>query len=281
MYSTIKKIAAQQKLELLRVHPLSGGDINQVFLLNCTSRDYVLKLNAVGGIQNLFETEAKGLSLLAHSKSFKTPTVINFGETDEQIYLLLEYIIPGTKPVNFWLKFSELLAKLHKNDSPRFGLDYPNFIGSLNQENNWHATASEFYICERLEPQFKMAQDKGFLFSNLDSFFKTLSEEIPNESPSLIHGDLWNGNYLVSSSGQPVLIDPAVAYAPREMDLAMMQLFGGFPSEVTSIYNEIFPITENWKERVSLWQLYYLLAHLNLFGGSYLSQVQSILKRYT
>jgi fructosamine-3-kinase len=97
----------------------------------------------------------------------------------------------------------------------------------------------------------------------------------------LIHGDLWNGNYLISELGEPTLIDPAVAYAPREMDLAMMQLFGGFPSDVYSSYNEEFPLIENWKDRTPIWQLYYLLVHLNLFGSGYFQQVNSIVKRYS
>ena len=111
--------------------------------------------------------------------------------------------------------------------------------------------------------------------------YSQISEEIPDEAPSLIHGDLWNGNYMVSNKGEPTLIDPAVAYAPREMDIAMMHLFGGFPQDVYSIYNEQFPLVENWKDRISLWQLYYLLVHLNLFGSSYLSQVKGIIKRYS
>jgi fructosamine-3-kinase len=126
-----------------------------------------------------------------------------------------------------------------------------------------------------------MAFDKGYEFKDLKRFYSNISDAIPNEAPSLIHGDLWNGNYLVSECGEPTLIDPAVAFAPREMDLAMMQLFGGFSSEVYLLYDERFPLPDQWKERIGIWQLYYLLVHLNLFGSGYYHQVHSIVKQYS
>jgi Fructosamine-3-kinase len=207
--------------------------------------------------------------------------VLASGIYKDRSYLILEYIAPGNPASTFWSQFAENLAKLHHTTQPHFGLDHDNYIGSLPQSNKMEITASEFYINQRLEPQLKRARDSGFSFSNLDRFFTTISEVIPNEVPSLIHGDLWNGNFLISEKGDAALIDPAVAFAPREMDLAMMQLFGGFPSEVFSMYNEHFSLTENWKERTSLWQLYYLLVHLNLFGAGYLLQVNAILKKYS
>ena len=125
-----------------------------------------------------------------------------------------------------------------------------------------------------------MAKDRGFHFTDLELFYKNISSEIPNEPPALVHGDLWSGNYMVLKTGNPALIDPAVAFAPREMDLAMMQLFGGFSEEVFRLYDEIFPLENNWKNRIPLWQLYYLLVHLNLFGSGYLSRVQRIVGSY-
>ena len=126
-----------------------------------------------------------------------------------------------------------------------------------------------------------MASENGFQFKKLTSFYKTISKIIPNEAPSLIHGDLWSGNYMVSKKSQAVLIDPAVAFAPREMDIAMMKLFGGFSEELIINYNSIFPLEKGWEDRVSLWQLYYLLVHLNLFGSSYLPKVKSIINKYS
>ena len=281
MFSFLQKIVAQKNFELLEVKRLSGGDINDVFLLKCTASYFVIKLNHADKFPGMFEAEAKGLSILKASESFRIPEIINCGIEGEQSYLLLENIEQGTISNHFWTDFPEQLAKLHSSSHNKFGLDHSNYIGSLPQRNNHHEVASEFYINERLEPQFKLARDHGYPFSGLNSFYNNISEIIPKENPSLIHGDLWSGNYLVSVGGEPVLIDPAVAFAPREMDLAMMQLFGGFPAQVFSIYNEIFPLTDNWESRVPLWQLYYLLVHLNLFGRGYLSQVERIVKSYS
>jgi fructosamine-3-kinase len=281
MFSFLQKIVAQKNLELLEVKRLSGGDINDVYLLKCTNSDFVIKLNYADKFPGMFEAEAKGLSILKASESFNIPEIINYGIEGERSYLLLENIEQGGISNRFWPDFAERLEQLHRSGNKDFGLDHSNYIGSLPQQNNHHDVASEFYVDERLEPQFTLARDHGYLFSDLDAFYKNISEIIPTELPSLIHGDLWSGNYLVSSKGEPVLIDPAVAFASREMDLAMMQLFGGFPSEVFSIYNEIFPLTENWESRIPLWQLYYLLVHLNLFGSGYLSRVEQIVKSYS
>jgi len=281
MNTILQNITLTNNLTLNQVVPLLGGDINEVFLLQCDKGDYVVKINNAHKFPKLFEAEAQGLEALRNSQSFRIPKVIAYGEKGNTSYLLLEYICKGTPSSNYWKDFAQHLAKLHKSTNDYFGLAQNNYIGSLTQVNKAESIASDFYINQRLEPQFKIASEKGFHFSSMDLFFKNISEKIPKEVPSLIHGDLWNGNYLVSEKNEPVLIDPAVAYAPREMDLAMMQLFGGFPQEVFDVYHEIFPLTNNWQNRIPLWQLYYLLVHLNLFGKSYLPQVNTIIRQYS
>ncbi len=281
MKVTLQNIALKNNLILKQVIPLQGGDINEVFLLKCDAGDFVIKQNNAHRFPKMFEAEAHGLALLRNSQSFKIPKVIAYGNEENTSYLLLEFITKGTPSSGFWKDFAQHLAKLHKTTTENFGLTHHNYIGSLSQINKPESFASEFYINQRLEPQFKLASEKGFPFSSLDLFFKNISEEIPKEVPSLIHGDLWNGNYLVSENNEPVLIDPAVAFAPREMDLAMMQLFGGFPQEVYDTYHELFPLNHNWKNRIPIWQLYYLLVHLNLFGSGYLSQVTKIIKSFS
>ena len=281
MTEILQQIAAHQKLQLNEVKPLQGGDINAVFLLKCSEGDFVIKLNSASKFPEMFFAEAAGLKLLANSGSFRIPEVIAQSKYKDHGYLLLQHIPAGIQHNGFWSVFAQKLAILHQNTSEKFGLDHSNYIGSLPQQNNYAANASEFYITQRLHPQFKLAQDNGFELNPTDHFFKIISEEIPSERPSLIHGDLWNGNYLTSETGEPVLIDPAVAYAPREMDIGMMHLFGGFPGHLFEEYHELFPLEYNWQNRLSLWQLYYLLVHLNLFGSGYLSQVTSIVKRYS
>ena len=263
------------------VFRLTGGDINQVELLKTQKGDFVLKRNNNDHLPELFAKEAHGLEFLRQSNSFQIPEVLSHGVFKDTSYLLLEYIPTGSTSTLFWEKFVSALASLHSNTQAKFGLDSSNYIGSLVQENHWCDGNSEFYITQRLEPQFKMAEENGFVFSNLKSFYKNILNLIPNEAASMIHGDLWNGNYLVSETGSPVLIDPAVAYGPREMDLAMMQLFGGFPSQVFSEYNEKLPLPTEWEDRIPLWQLYYLLVHLNLFGVGYYAQVKHIVSRYS
>lgn len=281
MKTILKNIASQNNFNFIGCKPLSGGDINKVFLLKCEEGNYVVKINNASEFPGMFQAEAKGLQLLQATESFQIPKIIAVGVFQNHSYLMMEYLETGTPISNFWKKFAENLATLHRTTQQNFGLDHDNYIGSLPQKNGFCSSASEFYITQRLEPQFKMASDKGFQFNNLEGFFKNISVEIPNEPPSLIHGDLWNGNYMVSETGEPVLIDSAVAFAPREMDIAMMKLFGGFSEEVFLAYNAIFQLSEGWKERVPLWQLYYLLVHLNLFGSGYLSPVNSVMKRYS
>ncbi|HZH86549.1 MAG TPA: fructosamine kinase family protein [Brumimicrobium sp.] len=281
MKESLNKLASQNNLNLIEAYPLSGGDINEVFLLKCAEGKFVVKINNASRFPKMFIAEAKGLALLENSKSFKIPKQLTIGTLGKDSYLLMEYIVTGIKSGDFWKEFASKLVKLHKTSQPLFGLDFNNYIGSLPQQNQLCDTATEFYISQRLEPQFRLAYNNGFKFENLSSFYKNISKEIPEETPSLIHGDLWGGNYMVSKKGEAVLIDPAVAFAPREMDIAMMKLFGGFTEEVFIHYNSLYPLVTGWEERIKLWQLYYLLVHLNLFGASYLPQVKSIISKYS
>lgn len=272
----------QENLKLLNHKPLHGGDINEVFYLETDKGPFVLKRNDIKRFPEMFEKEAQGLRLLKATQTFKIPETIAQGEIDNHSYLLLEYISSGEKSNLFWETFGSQLAQMHQNTDTSFGLDHDNYIGSLVQYNVCNIeNAPQFYIEKRLEPQFDLARERGFRFSNLSVVYKNIQNEIPDEPPALIHGDLWNGNYLVDKTGNPCLIDPAVGFASREMDLAMMQLFGGFPERVFTVYNENFPLTHNWKNRLDLWQLYYLLVHLNLFGSGYYNQVNTILKKYS
>ncbi len=280
MKNTFQKIAIQNELELISSEALFGGDINSVHRLETHKGDFVVKCNDAQKFPGMFPAEHKGLELLRETKSFIIPEVVTNNQVEDTAYLLMEYLPSGKKTDVFWRDFGERLAQLHKTTSSTYGLDHDNYIGSLPQYNSKHNNAAEFYILQRLEPQFKMAVDKGFSFTRLEAFYTIISREIPEEPSALVHGDLWNGNYMVSSRGVAVLIDPAVAFAPQEMDLAMMQLFGGFPAEVFEVYNENYPLEYDWKNRTSLWQLYYLLVHLNLFGEGYLHQVEAVLRKY-
>jgi len=184
----------------------------------------------------------------------------------------------------FWEKFAKQIANLHRHTSNIFGLDHNNYIGSLNQSNKNHNNWIDFFREERLIFQIKMARDNGKIGNDIinmfDGFFLKLDEIFPVEPPALIHGDLWSGNYMVNKNGEPVIIDPAVYYGNREMDLGMTQLFGGFSAEFYKFYNDFFPLENGWKDRLDYCNLYPLMVHVNLFGGGYIQSVKSILKRF-
>lgn len=280
MESFLKKLEKTENLKINSTQPLFGGSINEVLLIETQVGKRVIKINNAHQYPKMFDAEYAGLKTLRATNSIAIPEVFVAGQIENTAYLILEYIPKGNETASFWERFAQELAALHQNTHSHFGFNDSNYIGSLHQENGHESSAADFYIQQRIQPQMELAEKKGYSFKNKANIFSNIATEIPDENPALIHGDLWSGNYLVSDENTPYLIDPAVSYGPREMDLSMMHLFGGFPSEVFAMYNEVFPLQSGFESRIQLWQLYYLLVHLNLFGGGYLNQVQGILKDY-
>ena len=274
-----------QEIKILQVMPLSGGDINEVYQINTNVGRFCVKKNDTARFPGMFEAEAKGLNLLRDGSSFTIPEIIGCFSNGPHQFLIMEFIDSGTQTVSFWGNFGHKLAEMHLCSDEIFGLDHDNYIGSLQQSNKNHSSWSDFYANERILPQMKMALSRGLITQDLMSSGEVLCSKLdqlfPKEAPSLLHGDLWSGNYMTSSQGDPVLIDPAVYFGHREMDFGMMHLFGGFPLELFEAYNEVFPMESQWKERLSLAQLYPLLVHLNLFGKSYAKSVQTIVLKYS
>ena len=264
--------------------PLSGGDINRAFQLQTTDGSYFLKYNLAGKYPGMFQAEARGLALLNRQGAPRVPKVFAFDESGEYSWLLLEYIKQGSPGNSFWEDFGIALAQLHKNSSESFGLDHDNYIGSLPQSNRNHSTWHDFFIEERLNKQLALARNKGLVDSALTKSFENLFNAIPSifpkESPSLVHGDLWSGNYLCDENGNPCIIDPAVYYGFREMDIGMSKLFGGFTSRFYESYQNTFPMAPGWQDRIDICNLYPLLVHVNLFGGGYLGSVKAIAGRF-
>lgn len=257
---------------------LSGGDINEVFKIETENQNFVVKINFADRFPEMFQKESVGLGLLQNSKTFRIPKVIDIDEFDGLSYLLLEFIESGQENPKFYHDFGETLAEMHQVSSDHFGLQDNNYIGELPQYNARKSNAAEFYLSQRLEPQFRMAKERGFSFSDLNAFYKKVEQLVPDEAPSLVHGDLWSGNYMVDQNQNPVLIDPAVAFAPRELDFGMMSLFGGFPNSVYDSYQNKFPLQSGWQSRLPMFQLYFLLVHLNIFGSSYLGSVEKAMQ---
>jgi fructosamine-3-kinase len=262
---------------------LTGGDINEVYKVDTTDGQIVLKINRADDFPSMFSKEANGLSLIGQAAT--VPKVLSVGQVDEYQYLAMEFIQSGVKSDIFWQNFATDLSHLHQQTSEKFGLDESNFIGSLVQKNTLKNSWEEFLIEERLQPMVELAVDKGELsFAEskvFDIFYNRINEIYPIEKPALLHGDLWGGNYLVGLKDRPILIDPAVYYGHREMDIGMMHLFGGFDAILFDNYNEIYPLEKGWKNRIVYNQLYPLMVHVNLFGRTYWSQVSNILKKFT
>ncbi len=266
---------------------LSGGDINDAFELELKSGVRVfLKTNAAAPAR-MFPAEAAGLDWLRAAGGLRVPEVVavSNGREGEPCFLVLELLTPGQPQPDFDERLGRGLAELHRFGAPRLGLPQDNFIGTLPQRNREHDSWADFFWYERLEPQLARAVAAGQASARLRSGFERLASNLtqlvgPVEPPARLHGDLWGGNLHVDEGGAPCLIDPAVYGGHREMDLSMMRLFGGFGERVFRAYQEAWPLSPGYAERIALYQLYPLLVHLNLFGGSYVESVERGLARY-
>ncbi len=271
-------------VKIKQASPVSGGDICDSYRLGTTNGIFFLKTGKVNAPKDLFEKEFNGLELLTEAKAISIPQPLFYGNTGTQGFLVMEFIQRSPVQINFWESFAEKLATLHQSSHTHFGLREDNYIGILPQQNNIVDNWPDFYAFQRLEPLIKQCADSRSLspenIRQSEKLYKRLPEIFPVEKPSLIHGDLWGGNYLPGTHGMPFVFDPAAYFGNREMDLAMTRLFGGFDRKFYWHYHTIFPLAPGWEERVEICQLYYLLVHAVLFGGGYLQQVRKILTAF-
>ncbi|HIA37386.1 MAG TPA: ketosamine-3-kinase [Flavobacteriales bacterium] len=259
---------------------ISGGCINHAVKIKTTLGEYFLKHNNASLYPHMFSAEEKGLRLLRDADEIFIPMPICSGEDGTDSFLILDFVQAGIQKKDFWEAFGISLARLHQHTADKFGLDHNNYIGSLPQSNKQNLSWVDFFICERLEPQIKKAKLGKGMHEKFTRLFGLLPNIFPKEPPALLHGDLWNGNYMVGEDGKPVIIDPAVYYGHREMDVGMTMLFGGFDKMFYDSYNQECPLEQGWESRLDICNLYPLLVHVNLFGGGYIGQVNSILDRF-
>ncbi|WP_339917725.1 fructosamine kinase family protein [Yeosuana marina] len=264
--------------------PVSGGDISQAYKLKTPHHIFLLKVNTSESAFNMFQAEANALKRIENTKTIKTPQIICYDGFENHSFLILEYIA-NKSPSNINFKtFGAKLAELHQVTQNCFGLDEDNFIGSLKQRNKTYQSWLEFYKNERLLPQLELAKQSGHLSDaecpSESKIQENLNNLFENIKPSLLHGDLWSGNYLISTKGDPYLIDPALYFGHHEVDIAMTKLFGGFGNAFYKSYHSILPEDRYTPTRIEVYQLYYLLVHLNLFGRSYHNAVSTILKKH-
>jgi fructosamine-3-kinase len=270
---------------------VSGGSISRTYRLTTEKGTYFFKWNQ-NAPPGFFAAEARGLDRLGRAaKTVRIPRVLAWDDPPEggEGWILMEWIDSGTQGLSSRGAAERLglgLAEIHRTRAEAFGLGEDNFIGILPQPNGWYRNWTDFYRERRLLPQIRLASERGLLPERRSRLLHRLCDRLdqwlerPDLRPSLLHGDLWNGNALADSGGVPCLIDPAAYYGDREVDLAFSEMFGGFPSRFYDAYNEAFPLPPEYSARKPLYQLYYLLVHLNLFGESYGPAVDRIIERY-
>ena len=272
------------QIDNLRIQPVGGGCINDCYQISNSQRSYFCKTNSATKFPHLFQREAEGLQLLASQNIIRTPTVVDYFEYNDSQVLLLEWIVPGEKTSSFWTLLGEKLAKLHRTFGTSFGLEMDNYMGSIIQQNNYTYKWDVFFIKNRLQPLLEKAIQLNLVTADFEkkiiNIYPKISQIFTEEPPSLLHGDLWNGNIMADNNSNPVLIDPAVYYGHRSVDLGMTNLFGGFDKRFYDSYNYHYPLPSNHKEQWMLANLYPLFIHLILFGKSYLPQIESIVNEF-
>ncbi len=286
-----------EKFSIDHRHSVSGGCINQGYAISSSSRTYFAKINQASQVA-MFEAEALGLQQMRETETIRVPEPICWGTEENWAYIVLEWLDLGSRGGDLtWEEMGRKLAEMHKCTPPNppllrggekanstllrggFGWDINNTIGSTVQINNWTANWAEFWAEHRIAYQLKLARRRGGNFPQGESLLKVIPELLAGyePQPSLVHGDLWGGNAGVTSAGEPVIFDPAAYLGDREVDIAMTELFGGFPAEFYRGYNQVLPLDSGYEKRKTLYNLYHILNHFNLFGGSYASQANQMI----
>lgn len=260
---------------------ISGGCINQGYAISSHNQTYFVKINRADQVE-MFGAEILGLQQMFKTKTIRVPAPICYGVADQSSYLVLEWLEFSSGNSQSWVEMGQNLAKMHKEAiRDQFGWDVNNTIGSTPQINTWTNNWADFFAQHRIGYQLKLAKRKGGSFPPVDEIIEGVRNLLKahNPQPSLVHGDLWSGNAAVTVTGEPVILDPATYYGDREVDLAMTELFGGFPAGFYRGYHEIWPLDSGYQQRKTLYNLYHILNHFNLFGGGYGSQASRMIQQ--
>ncbi|NUN69795.1 MAG: fructosamine kinase family protein [Bacteroidetes bacterium] len=268
--------------ELRTITPVSGGSIAAAYQIT-TGDGSRLFIKTAPQFPDMFEREARGLKELSAANTVRIPEVIGVNEE----ILILEFLpTASVRPTTFQSALGAALVRLHRATAAEFGFTEDNYIGATPQVNRPQRSSwKEFFVVQRLEYQVRLAErnryDDREITALVHRIERMIDRLIPDdgEPPALLHGDLWSGNVLCLEDGTPALIDPAVYYGHREMELGMTRLFGGFDERFYAAYNESYPLNDEWERRTDLYSLYHLFNHLNLFGKSYQAQIYDTLKR--
>ncbi len=269
------------KFEILQKKSVSGGCINEGYAVSDYQNTYFVKVNQASQIA-MFQAEAFGLQQMFDTATIRVPKPLCSGIAENSCYLVLEWLEMVRGNPKSWEIMGRKLAALHKITNKKgFGWYTNNTIGSTPQVNTLTGNWVEFYTQYRMKFQLRRGKSKGGRFPQTEELLAAIPELLAGHKPrpSLVHGDLWGGNAGFTVEGEPVIFDPAIYYGDREVDIAMTELFGGFPPEFYRGYNEVFPLDSGYELRKTLYNLYHVVNHFNLFGGSYESQVNQIISQ--
>ena len=302
--------AIGETFEINNRRSISGGCINQGYAVIGNTGTYFVKLNQASQVQ-MFEAEALGLKQMLETQTIRVPKPICWGTAADSAYIVLEWLeLGGNSNTQSWEEMGRQLAAMHRASPPQptekfkvgklkvesstpqpsnpqpstfqgeFGWNQNNTIGSTPQMNNWTSDWAEFFAEYRLGYQFQLARRRGGHFPQQEQLLAAIGKLLDHQpQPSLVHGDLWGGNASITKSGEPVIFDPATYLGDREVDIAMTELFGGFPPAFYRGYNEVWPLDAGYKQRKTLYNLYHILNHFNLFGGGYGSQANRMIEQ--
>lgn len=277
------RVFPQDNLVIRSVNRIMGGDINKAYQVLTNQGPFFIKTNSIAS-PHFFNGELNGLNLLANTHTLTVPKPFGCGSANGMQYIVMEWLDPGHPGKHFWERLGAGLAALHAHSNELFGAVGDQYIGTLPQSNRPAASWHQFYRDQRIMPLLHAALDQELCtkedVASGERFCIRLTELLPSESPALLHGDLWKGNFLMKADGHPALIDPAVYYGHREMDIAMTALFGGFDPVFYQAYNAAYPLQPGWEQRLAVSQLYPLLVHLLMFGSSYYGRINFILREY-
>ena len=284
MWTEIARSIAQStgtEFAIANTKSVGGGCINQGYKISSNDAEYFVKLNRASQVE-MFVAEAVGLKQMYATNTITIPKPICWGTAGNSSYIVLQWLNLAAGGNESWTEMGRQLAAMHRQGtSDRFGFEVNNTIGSTPQINTWMDNWADFFAEQRIGYQLKLAKHKGGNFSDTNKVVNAVRSRLSDRQPeaSILHGDLWSGNAAITADGAPVIFDPATYYGDREADLAMTELFGGFSAAFYSGYNEVWQLDSGYQQRKSIYNLYHILNHFNLFGGGYGSQAARIIKQ--
>jgi len=270
-----------KKFAIATSNSVSGGCINQGYKVSSEDTVYFVKLNDAVQVE-MFAAEALGLQQMHATQTITVPQPICWGTAANSSYIVLQWLDLGSGNNQSWTAMGRQLAAMHrKGTSKNFGWERNNTIGSTPQINTWIDNWADFFAEQRIGYQLKLAKRRGGSFPDTKQVINAVRAKLAERQPqpSLVHGDLWSGNAAIAKDGAPTIFDPATYYGDRETDLAMTELFGGFPTAFYNGYNQAWQLDSGYRQRKSIYNLYHILNHFNLFGGGYANQAQRIIQQ--